>query len=245
MPTAPVSKGDGLRVRLKRVPGQTPRHVLPRQFAFPAVIGDFEYEEEAQFVEYDTIDTGEFSQPLAGDGYHGRKLKRFELQVLALDFDPSWITHAGYDWWNVRSRLFAILHSKRPFHFAARTYRGEDAPYELRGTYTVRRVGVVLRHGERDTRYFNVSFAEWRDATMRARPRDPGRGGKAQLPRKHKLKDDDTLKQLSKRFYGTYEHWRLLGDRNGIGKWGGEDPIIGTRKFKVGDKFLIPKKPEG
>lgn len=229
-------RGDTLRVRFSRLPGETPKTMLRAPFGLPVILNDFGYEEDAEHAEYRTIRFGEFSQPVGGVGFHGRSLRRLDLETLALDWDAPWLAHAGYSLEDVQSTLTAILRSKRAFRFGARLYSG-TGPFELQMNATLRSVRPTRKPGERDTRYYTLSLAEWRDPSVRRRGENPAQ---TKLPTKHKLTATDTFNSLSKRYYGSYKGADFIRRRNGVGSFGDSTPIVKTRKFKVGDKIIIP-----
>src|SRR5918996_2825098 len=232
----------GLRVRFSKLPGETPRHLLQAPLGLPAVLNDFEFEEGATHTEYRTINFGEFSVPVGGNGFHARDLIRLTLEMCTLDWDAPWLQHRGYRPEDVHHTLVAIQRSKQPFRFGARAYRGEDGPFELKIDATLRRYSKRLTQ-ELDTRYYTLEIAEWRDASQRKRSHDPGRGGRSDLPTKHRLDADDTLYSLSKRYYGRHDQWPTLRRANDLGRWGPSTPIVQSNRFKPGDRFKIPFLP--
>ncbi|MCA1571261.1 MAG: hypothetical protein LC798_13260 [Chloroflexi bacterium] len=228
--------GATLRVRLSRIAGETPKHILAAPFGLPVILNGFSYDEEASHTEYDTIRHGEFSQPTGGTGYHGRKLKRMEAETLALDWDAPWLAHQGYSIEDVQSTLDAILHSKRPFHMGARIY-GSDGPFELDMDATLRSIRPERKPGERDTRYFALSFVEWRDPSLRRRA--SGEAGKRR-PSKVTIDANDTLNSISKSLFGDYSAADLIRRHNGLGSFGASTALVKHKKLKVGSVLKIP-----
>lgn len=231
---------EGLRVTLKRVQGLTPRNVLRQPLVFPAVLGDFEWEEEATHSDYETLSAGEFSAPGPG-GRDARRLRQIELEVLAPETAGGygWLIDDRADFARVHRELMAVLRSRRPVHLrAALRARG---PAEFSEPVTIRRVSRILRHAQLGHRYFTVACTEWRDTSVTRRTSDPD---DAKLPVRIELGASDTAEKLSERFYGRPTGALTILFANGLRRWGKATPIVQSKRFKVGDRFTIPKPPK-
>lgn len=244
-------RGDGLRVRFARIPGETPATVLREPLYLPAVLGEFAVDESAEHSEYRTVGSGTFSQGTASrrtlsttarqaGADEGPDLRSIDLEALTLDWDAPWLLERGVSPAHVKRELTRILRSKKPFEVLAMLRLGETRPEEVRMYATLRSVRRVLKHGEADTRYYSLSLREWRrpGVTRRAHSAREGRH-RRKLPAKHVLKAGDTLYSLSKYYYGEYRGWRDIAEANGIRGWGAKNPIINHRRFKVGDRVVI------
>lgn len=233
---------EGVRCRLSRIPGETPKGVLDAALVMPALLGDIEIEEEAQHTEYSTVSAGQFSQGAQG-GSTARMLRAITLEGLTLEWDASWLVEHGQDPETVRGALAAILRSKKPVELLL-TLRPTDASAspELRMNVTFRTVKRVLKAGEGDTRYYTIGIKEWRDPTVERRGTKEGRKPGVKFPTTHPLKSTDTLNSLAHEYYGRYEFWRDIRDDNGISKKFGQNThLIDLAKYKVGSKIKLPK----
>lgn len=231
-----MARGEGLRVRLSRVPGETPRGVLRRPLYLPAVIGNFGWTEEFQHTEYETVRQGQFSQPALGPST-ARLLRTIDdMETLTLTWEAAWLVEDGLDPDEVYRVLHAIGRARRPVEMLA-SLKLDERPL-LRTFITIRSITTQLRQGEPDTRYYTLRPKEWREAE--GRRRGEGRGSK--LPTKHKLTADDTLHSLSRRYYGgSPKYARDIARANGLTGVGVTTRITATRRFAVGQKIKIPK----
>jgi hypothetical protein len=230
----------GLRLRLSSIEDVTPRDVLRQPLYIPCVLGpDFEVEEAALHTDFDTVSAGQFSSPAGGK--KAPQLKTLSTDILSLTWDAKWLTFPDTTPEEVRAELNAILRSRQPvelFTFIGPHGNGE----ELRMYATLRSLRRILRHGETDTRYYSLEWKQWRSAVIR---RKGGGGGARRFPVQHKLDEDDTLRSLANRYYGTGELWAFLAAENGIKRWGSEDKLVKMGRYKVGDKIKIPPPPQG
>lgn len=227
-------------MRFTAIPELTPKGVLERSLVLPAVLGDFEHDEEASFSEYETVSEGEFSAPAAGDA-SARKLRSVELEVLTSEAEYPWLKSVR-SMWDVRDELYSILRHKRPFRFLAtmedvKSTKEPTSHTELKMDATLRSVRRSLRHGQPGQRYYALSLREFRDNAIQRR------ASSRRFPLKHKLTRDDTLESLAKLYYGSYRHARHLGEANGLRRWGLSDKIWDHPKYKVGDDFKVVASP--
>lgn len=230
----------GLRLRLSAIPDHTPRDVLRKPLYIPCVLGpDFEVGEEALHTEFDTVGAGQFSSPAGG--HKAPQLKTLTFDALTLTWDAKWLIYPDTTPAEMREELNAILRSRKPVELFAFLGPNGDAE-ELRMYATLRGLRRILRQGETDTRYYTLDWKQYRSPVIR---RKGASGGAGSLPAQHKLDEDDTLRSLSNRYYGTGELWLFLASENGIKSWGSEDPLVKMGRYKVGDKFKIPKAPTG
>lgn len=229
-------RGEGLRVRFKRIPGETPKGVLRRPLILPAVLGAFGWTEEFLHSDYGTVRAGQFSQPAAGPAT-ARQLRTIDdIETLTVDWDPVWLVQSGQDPAEVRRNLYALGRSRKPAELLA-TLQFGDAPL-LRLSVTVRSIAALLKEGEPDSIYYTLRLEEWRNAT--GGRRGEGKGG-SRLPTTRRLKADDTLSSLAQHYYHSHKHWRTIAKANGIRDFGASTELVKHRRFKVGSKIRIPK----
>jgi hypothetical protein len=226
----------GLNVSLTAVPGMTRRGILSSQLVIPVVVNEeFTHAKEGGHNDYDTVGAGSFSQPFGG--YHAPRLRTTNLDGMAMTWDPAWMKEGGEDHAVVRAALEELADSRSPFHFFAWLPATGDVEVDMYAT--LRRFEARLRHGETDTRYFNLDVSQYRQPKLqRAGKRTP------KLPTKHTLRAGDTLASLSQHYYLTRQWWRRIRDANGIGNWGSDDPLVQSKRFKAGDRLTIPVVPE-
>lgn len=232
---------DGVRCRLSRIPGETPKGVLDAPLTLPAVIGALEVEEEAQHSEYTTVSAGQFSQGAQGGG-DARMLRALSLEALTLEWDAKWLVEHGLDPEVVRGSLYAILRSKKPVEMLLILDPNDAASAEERWNITFRSVSRVMREQEPDTRYYTIGIKEWRDPSVQRRGSKEGRKPGVKFPATHELTDTDTLQSLSHEFYGRYDFWRDIRGANGIStRFGQNTPLVTLSRYKVGSNVKLPK----
>lgn len=232
---------QGIRCRLSRIPGETPKGVLDSPLTLPAVLGKIEVEEEAQHTEYSTVSAGQFSQGAQG-GSDARMLRSLTLEALTLEWDAKWLTEHGLDSDAVRGSLYAILRSKKAVEMLLILDPSDPSSTEERWNVTFRSVQRVLREQEPDTRYYTIAIKEWRDPSVERRGSKEGRKPGVKFPATHALTDTDTLQSLSHEFYGRYDFWRDIRDANGISKRFGQNTrLVTLSRYKVGSNIKLPK----
>lgn len=237
--------GIGLHVRFRAIPHLTPRDVLREPLLIPAVVTDpFELTEEAGHNEYDTVGAGRFSVPFGGD--NADLLTTTSFDALTMMWRPRWLVNDDQSPAHIAAELKRILRSRKPFHaiMIVQPSSPGDAP-EFEGMMTMRSLTRRLPHGEADSRYFSMDLSKYRDPHLERAKHGGGgaAGGKTghpKLPTKHALTADDTLRSLSKHYYGTEADWKLVAQKNGIDHWGGDDELVKMKRYKVGDKITIP-----
>lgn len=225
-------RGNGLRVRLKRIPGETDRRTLPNPLRFPAIMRGFGWSEEFARAKFRTLRRGEFSQKIPG-----RSLRVLEeSEVLTLAYDPEWLTVRGIRPRDVHETLVRIGRSGDPVQLMAKM-EGSSHPL-LRAKVNLLGMSVVMKEGEPDSLYYMVNFEEWRGEGLTTERRSKGR-----FPLNHYLDANDTLHSLAQRYYRTnvVSGWRQIALRNNVKGWGPSTPLVDTKRFKVGDKFVIPE----
>lgn len=231
-------RGEGLRVRLARIPGETPKGVLHRPIILPAVLNTFGWTEEFLHSEYGTVRDGQFSQPAMGPPA-ARQLRTLDdIETLTIAWDPPWLVQQGQDPDDVYRQLFAIGRSKRAVELLATLQFGPQRPM-MRTNITIRSISPLLKQGEADSMYYTVRISEWRDAS--GKRRGEGRGSAAKLPTTHKLTTADTLSSLSQHYYHSHKHWRAIAHANGIHGFGASTALVKYGRYKVGSKIKIPK----
>lgn len=135
---------------------------------------------------------------------------------------------------------------------------------------TLRSVSVRERAGEPDSRYFNLTFTEYREAQQERR--GYGKNRRHELPalvrvnrngvavelehgdeelrrgQRHKIGSADnpaTLRKLSKHFYGHTRGWRRIAAKNGLRNVNAERDLGAVVRRKKGRKYLrltIPRQ---
>lgn len=233
----------GILVRFSPIKGVTPKSALLHNIWLSAALNDVQVDEDALFSDYDTISAGQFSMPAMG-GAAGRRLRTGSLDTLTVDFDAPWMVTINQDPERIRTHMRDILRARKPVHMLI-TLRPHTMPSPMfDAPVTIRSLSDVIRAGERDTRYMTIGYSEDRTATVDREQHGPATGRKrgTQLPTTHILKASDTLRSLSKEYYGTYENWRAIRDANGIPqRFGAQTPLVKLPgHFKVGAKIKIP-----
>lgn len=231
----------GVRIRFSPIRGRTPHAVLAQALYVPALLGEFKLDEEAGHTDYETIADGEFSVPRGGAERDNRMLRVSDLEMLTLYWPARWLhpSQQNPDW--VERKLYMIHRSRRPVEMLVRLHQLGWDDVILRAAVTFRSLSQIIKKGEADTKYWTLAVKEWRP-TGEVRREHVGPGGKA-LPTTHRIAAGDTLERLSKRYYGSFAGWRAIAQENGLTKWGQKTPLVQHKRFKVGSKIKIPRKP--
>lgn len=229
-----MARGEGLRVRLSRIPGETPPGVLAAPLYLPAVIDGFGWTENFSHTEYDTVRGGQFSQPAMGPAT-ARQLRGVDdVTALTMEWEPKWLVELGVDPEAVYDALFAAGRARAAVELLVAEKLGVGRPM-LRMNITIRSINVQMRKGEPDTLYYLLRFTEWRNATAERK----GAGG-SEGPKTATLTATDTLHSLSMKFYKTATEWKAIATANGIKGVGQSTPLVQMARFKVGSKIKIP-----
>lgn len=240
-PLPPVPVADqGVRVRLTPIRGETPHAVLAQALYIPALLGEFEVSEDGAHSDYETVRHGEFSVRRFGSQRNMRSLRTTDLEALTLYWNAAWLhpTQQDPDW--VEKKLNAILHARCPVLMLVRLRTIGWDEVLLRMNVTFRSLRMAVRHGEPDTKYWTISTKEWRHTGTGRR----GHGlGKVKLPTTHRLREGDSLQSLSKRYFGSAAGWQAIARANGLDKWGKTTALVKAKRYKVGSRIKIPKKP--
>lgn len=236
-------RGPGFRVRLSSVKGATAKGLLTEPLYLPCILGDFDVEEEFDHADYDTVAAGEFSVPAAGP-VTARRLRTTDLSTLTIDWHAyaRFLVNPQLSPDEARRQLYAIGRSRSPFELLVAAQLGIQE--ELRMKATMRSLSRTAKPGEADTRYYSMAIKEWRDNSLRRRAAGSGR---STLPTTAKLTNKTTLNSLARHFYPDSplkDGWRAIARANGITNWGPSTPLAKSKRWKVGDKIKIPKKPK-
>jgi nucleoid-associated protein YgaU len=230
-----ADRGEGLRVRFAKIPGETPAAVLRQPLYLPAVLEGFGWTEEFSHSEYDTIRAGQFSQPAMGPVTARRLRAVDDVEALTMTWEPAWLVEQGVDPDDVHDELFAAGRSRKPVELLA-SLKLNEAPL-LRMAITVRSIGLQLRRGQPDTLYYSLKFTEWRNAEVGRK--GAGSAGGA-LPTTHKLTATDTLHSLAMRYYKSARAWPVIAEANAIRGVGQSTALVRMARFRVGSKIKIP-----
>lgn len=232
----------GLVVRFTSI-DETNADLLRRPLVLPCVLDDFAFTETAAWENYMTVAAGEFSVPAAG-GPTDRSLRTVDsLQMMTVDFDADWLM-SGIDQPAARAQLSSLLRYKTPFRLEANV-RPDPGYTELEMDAKLVSINRTLRGGLASARYWGLGVEEWRSNKIDRRgAHAPSRGRSGtRLPTSHKLAANETMSVLASRYYGSPAKWRFIAEANGIRNWGPTTPLDQMKRFKVGDKILIPEKP--
>jgi hypothetical protein len=234
-----------LQVRLSRIPGITARDVLRESLIFGVILGDFEWSEDAEWREFQTVAAGTRSQPGPGSGAKGRGLRALSMEVLT-----QWGRRLPYEndrgstGNEIRDGLAAILRARAPFRFVATLNTAFDTdPAELRMDARLLSMTRTTRHGQPDSRYLSIDISEYRgvDTDRRSRIKSD------KFPLKHKLAAGDTLRSLAKRYYKNQgSQWNRIKEGNGGSRGrmkglGPDDAIVGHGGLKAGATVRVIK----
>lgn len=229
-----MARGEGLRVRIASIPGETPKTVLRAPLYFPVLLNGFGWTETFSHTEYDTVRGGEFSQPAMGPATARKLRDTDDMETLTMSWEPSWLVEAGVEPDDVYDVLFGVGRSRKPVELLVAPKLGERPL--LRMPITIRSIAIQMRKGEPDTLYYVVRAKEWRNASAERKG-----AGAPNLPTTHKLTASDSLHSLSTLYYKTATEWKAIAAANAIRGIGQSTKLVTMKRFKVGSKIKIPE----
>lgn len=230
------STRPGLHARLAAIHDLTPKQVLRAPLLLPVMIGEeFNVEEEYAWEDFTTIGDGEHSNPP-----QGRSQARFTGETMSLIWNARWLAVPDV---SPEKLLRELLRTGRHHAiFDLLIVNKPRADYaEFSGYANIRRISRLIKRGEPDARYFSIDFAEYRSMTVGRKKHRFG----SKTPTTVKLKAADTLRSLAREYLGNEGYWRNIAQANGIGNWGSNDPIVNSKRYKVGDLIKIPDSESG
>lgn len=228
----------GLHARLRAIEELTPAQVLRTPLTLPVVIGEeFTVEEEFLWEDFNTVGGGEHSSPAPGQG---RPQARFTGETMSLTWNPRWLATPHVSPERMRRELLRIGRRRAIFDLLVVNKPNADFA-EFSGYATIRRIARTIKRGEPDTRYYSIDFAEYRPMSVGQRKHRFG----TRRPTTVALDKDDTLRSLAREHLGHEGYWRNIAQANGLTNWGSNDPIVDSKRYKVGDRIKIPDEESG
>lgn len=228
----------GLHVRLSAIHTLTPRAVLRAPLLLPVVIGEeFSIDEEYPWEDFTTVGSGEHSSPAPGNA---RPQAKFTGETMSLTWDARWLANPDISPEKLRRELLRIGRRRAIFDLLVVNRPRADFA-EFNGYASIRRISRAIKRGEADSRYYTIDFAEYRPMSAGRRKHRYG----ARTPTTHALDKNDTLRSLARELLGNEGYWRLIAQANGLTNWGSDDPIVDSKRYKVGDRIKIPDSQSG
>jgi hypothetical protein len=264
-------RGQGLRVIMRKSKQHTARHLLDHPFIFQVPpLESFSWSQDYGWEDYTTIEKGTFSRPSA------QGLRQISFDTMFVDYDAEFtIVHPVEHWVKRKGKKFSDLPRNPtpprvdPTKFGRRKVVWRPDPlklsrelrhimnsgtpfwlevhqqhlwgrHDLEMMATLRSLSVEERAGEIDSRYISVSYVEWREPEVKKKKKG------SKFPLRHKVRRGDTLKSLSKKYYGGYGGWKSIKKANdkklkGVGP---QEPLQNVKQHgKPVDVITIPDKP--
>lgn len=238
MPEPSHHPRGGLHATLSAVHKLTPRAVLRAPILLPVVIGEeFSIDEEYPWEDFTTVGSGEHSSPSPGNA---RPQAKFTGETMSLTWDARWLVNPNLSPEKLRRELLNIGRRRAIFDLLIVNKPRSDFA-EFSGYASIRRITRGIKRGEADSRYYTIDFAEYRPMTAARRKHRYG----ARTPTTHALDKNDTLRSLAREFLGNEGYWRNIAQANGITNWGSDDPLVDSKRYKVGDRIKIPDEESG
>lgn len=250
-----VNRGQGLRVRLKAIPGVTQgaaKKALKHPYRFQCPpLDDFthplkrNHERRVNYKGTEFLDRG------------GLPLKVITFRTIAVEWG-NFVVERYYEVDELVDRLKDIVRAGYPFELLA-THDYNDTP-ELHMDAVLESVTIVENAGEQDARYLDLSFVQWRDATV-DRKRRKRKGSSDNWPKTAVLDKDGTVKlklkgdtveipdatfaKLAKRVYGRASEGRhiALSQKPPVRNQGMHEPLAKMPRYKKGGKITVPEPP--
>ncbi|HXI94950.1 MAG TPA: hypothetical protein VNG04_02385 [Candidatus Acidoferrum sp.] len=228
----------GVHARLRAVHDLTPSSVLREPLLLPVVIGEeLSIDEEYLWEDFTTVASGEHSSPSPGNS---RPLARLTGETMSLTWNPRWLANPDVNPEQVRRELLRIGRRRAIFDLLLVNKPGADFA-EFSGYATIRRISSALKRGEADSRYYTLDIVEYRPMSAGRRKHRYG----TRRPTTHALDANDTLRSLARELLGNEGYWRKIAAANGLTHWGSNDPIVDSKRYKVGDRIKIPDEESG
>lgn len=266
-----MARGDGLRVFLEPIPGQSARGILDTAgllFQCPP-LDEFSVDYAHSHTDYETLDnqhskkgvpqlrTASFSTLVVDYGLYVVNDDAPEIEVVTDTLLK--LTEAGDPF------LLTVAHALPPRGYA--NWSLTLAGPELQMPATLRTLKVTEKAGEGDARYLDVAFSEYRDPVQSRSALGKRRAGGRSFPTTARLFADGTcrdeagnaigappqrpvtLYELARYFYGDSGAAADIQRANGLGSWGRSDALILAPRYKrlggrTPAKIAIPK-PRG
>lgn len=256
--------GEGLRVAMRRIPGLTKKGLLRSAFLFQVPPLETISEQYAgTHQEFGTVGSGTFSR------YQGKQLRQVGFSSMFVDYKPAWslLDPGDEKAWTpnpllMRDQLINICEAGTPFMLLVHL-AGYNQKYDVVWPATLRSVKVDQRAGEIGTRYFDVSFSEYRDPRVQRRAKGAKRTGPPKgtsahhLPATVTLTGDGrghwnghvfkavTMSSLARHFYGSPSRWRAIAQRNNLDAAGTRPLWDSTHtlppRLRHSKKIIVPK----
>jgi hypothetical protein len=228
-------RGPGLRIKLSRIPGITPKKYLQTSYQFQhPPLSEYSINYGATYNTFTAVDGTEYGRK------GGRKLRTMSFDTIILDWESPWAMQQGAGQMDsLRDSLVKLSENLVPFELLVTHQYGNAGKVELHIDAVC--PDLVITEREPDARYPNVTFYEWRDPVAKAR------ASAKTWPQIHKLTHQDTLYSLARKYYGDKgagkKGARAIAKENGIPNWGYGTRLVLSKKFTPGSKIRIPKLP--
>jgi hypothetical protein len=228
----------GLHARLRAVHDLTPAHVLRTPLTLPVMIGEeFAVDEEYPWEDFPTVGGGEHSSPAPGNA---RPQAKFTGETMSLTWSPRWLAMPDVSPEKLQRELLRTGRRRAIFDLLIVNRPSADFA-EFSGYANIRRISRAIRRGEPDARYYTIDFSEYNPLTVGQRKHRFG----SKRPTTHALDANDTWRSLARELLGNEGYWRNIAQENGMTNWGSNDPLVDSKRFKVGDRVKIPDEESG
>lgn len=239
----PEPSGTGIRVTMQKV-SVTADGILDTPFMFQVPPTDELPRDYAwNFTDFDTV----------GDGMHTKpgspQLAVVSFDSLFVDADASFVVNKNTSWNPVRliDELIEIGNKQTPFQLLAGQPSLWGLEYDVNMAVTMRSLRASEKTGERDARYFSISFTEFRGISAAelasGLKSDAARGGDrvlAVLAIKSLPPGLRTLREISKKYYGTTGLWQAIAKESGISVAGTVDLKARFASYIPQPKIVVP-----
>lgn len=236
-PAPPEPHGQGLRVVMQKL-SVTANGILDQPFMFQVPpLDEFPREYQWNFQDYDTV----------GDGMHtraqSRQLTTISFDSLFVDQDAPFVVNkkTPYNPVALIDELLTIGDSQTPFQLLAGQPDLWGVYYDVNMAVTMRSLRASEKSGERDARYFSISFTEFRGvaqseltAGLKSDAAKSGNKVLAVLNIDALPPNLRTLRAISKKYYGTTGMWSVIAKESGLS-------VAGDVNLKTRYAAYIPK----
>lgn len=236
-------QGRGLRVVMQRLSVTQPG-LLRRPFMFQVPpLEEFPVQHGWDFVDYDTV----------GDGYRTRpastQLTTVSFDSMFVDQDYGFVVNKSRPFNPVQmlEELKAIGDSRTPFQLIAGQPDLWGVYYDLNIAATMRSLRRSEKAGEIDARYFTISFTQFRgvsqsqlNAGLQGDLTRSGNQTIASLTIDQLPANLQTLRAISKKYYGTVTLWSVIARASGSSAPGSANLKAYYKNYSPKPKIVVP-----
>jgi hypothetical protein len=246
-----TSRGDGLRIRLAKIPGVTKgeaARILEEPYRFQcAPMDSFSIPKQRTFGRFTNYRGSEYLTR------GGTALQVITFRTIAVEWG-SFVIEQDWDVLGHVQKLQGLVDSGWPFDLLATHQYNREAELHIKAV--LESATAVEEAGEQDARYLDLSFIQWRDTVVQRKSLRSStakkwplsvsvqKDGDVTIPEKGTV-TNATFAGLAKKVYGKASLGSHIAAKQKppIKGFGMHTPIAEHPRFKKGGKLTIPEPP--